>query len=70
VRRRLFRVGFTVGLALPPAPAAAQCALRGLAESPRIPGVPFEELAQRANDAWDADLTDDAVRLFRAALTS
>lgn len=66
--RRLVLVGLTLGLALPPAPAGAQCPLRGLAEAPRIPGVPFEELAQGANDAWNADRTDDAVRLLRAAV--
>jgi predicted Zn-dependent protease len=49
-------------------PARAQCSLTGLADSPRMPGVPFEELAQRAAEAWDASQTNEAVRFYRAGV--
>jgi len=58
-------------LALGPArtaPALAECAIRGLDEPAGIPGVPFDDLAQRAVEAWDADRTEEAVRHFRAAV--
>jgi predicted Zn-dependent protease len=51
-----------------PAPARPQCTLTGLADSPRMPGVPFEELEQRAAESWDAGRTDEAVRFYRAGV--
>ena len=33
-----------------------------------MPGVPFEELSRRADEAWEADRTADAVRFYRAGV--
>jgi tetratricopeptide (TPR) repeat protein len=54
-------------LSTPPT-ARRACALPGLAESPRIPGVPFGELERRANAAWNADRVADALRYYRAGV--
>jgi tetratricopeptide (TPR) repeat protein len=67
VRRSFLLLVVLAGLA-PGAPARAQCTLAGLDESPRMPGVPFEELSRRATEAWEADRTADAVRSYRAGV--
>jgi hypothetical protein len=67
VRSRLPVLGLLAGLALG-SRAGAQCALPGLDESPRIPGVPFDELTRRANETWEAKRTADAVRFYRAKI--
>ena len=36
--------------------------------SPRMPGVPFEELARLAREAWTAGQSEDALRFFRAGV--
>ena len=67
VARRLLPIALVACLAAA-APAAAQCTLSGLADSPRMPGVPFEELSRRADEAWQAGRTEDAVRFYRAGV--
>jgi tetratricopeptide (TPR) repeat protein len=37
-------------------------------DSPRIPGVPFEELERRAREAMASDQPDEALRYFRAGV--
>jgi predicted Zn-dependent protease len=49
-------------------PARGQCALAGPGDSPRIPGVPFEELSRRADEAWAAGREEEAVRFYRAGV--
>ena len=46
----------------------AQCALPGLEEPPRMPGVPFEELVRRADEASEAGQAVEAVRFYRAGV--
>ena len=65
---RLFLPIALVACLSPAAPAAAQCTLTGLADSPRMPGVPFEELSRHAEDAWNAGRTEEAVRFYRAGV--
>jgi len=67
VRPSLLPFVLLAGL-VPLAPAGAQCTLRGLDESPRMPGVAFEELSRRADEAWEGDRTEDAVRFYRAGV--
>jgi tetratricopeptide (TPR) repeat protein len=67
VARRLLPIALATCLA-PVGPAAAQCTLPGLADSPRMPGVPFEELSRQADESWQADRTEDAVRYYRAGV--
>jgi len=50
------------------APASAQCTLAGLDDSPRMPGVPFEELSRRADEAWEADRVEEAARFYRGGV--
>jgi tetratricopeptide (TPR) repeat protein len=50
------------------APPSGACSLRPSGESPRIPGVPFEELVQRADAADAAGRVEEAVRFYRGAL--
>jgi predicted Zn-dependent protease len=67
VKRLLPLVAFLALLASG-APARAQCALAGLDDSPRMPGVPFEELSRQADEAWEADRVEEAVRFYRAGV--
>ncbi len=67
VARRLLPI-VVVACLSPAASALAQCTLPGLADSPRMPGVPFEELSRQADDAWQTGRTEDAVRFYRAGV--
>ena len=67
VVRRLLPIALAASLSSA-APAAPQCTLPGLADSPRMPGVPFEELSRRAEEAWEAGRSDEAVRFYRAGV--
>jgi tetratricopeptide (TPR) repeat protein len=49
-------------------PGAGECSLPGLAEPAGLPGVPFEELQERADAAWDADRVAEALRFYRAGV--
>jgi predicted Zn-dependent protease len=55
-------------LAADPLVAPPGCDLPGLHESPRMPGVPFEELERRAASAWSADRVQDAFHFYRAGV--
>ena len=46
--------------------AAAQIAT--VPDSPRMPGVPFDELARRASEAWKEGRLEDALRFYRAGV--
>jgi predicted Zn-dependent protease len=67
VARRLLPIALVASLSSA-APAAAQCTLPGLADPPRMPGVPFEELSRRAAEAWEAARSEEAVRFYRAGV--
>ena len=67
VGRRLLPIALVASLSSA-APAAPQCTLPGLADSPRMPGVPFEELSRRAEEASEAGRSDEAVRFYRAGV--
>jgi predicted Zn-dependent protease len=65
--RRLLPLALVGGL-ISAAPAVAQCTLPSLADSARMPGVPFEELSRRAEEAWDAGHPEEAVPFYRAGV--
>jgi len=67
VSRRLLPIALVACLSSA-APGAAQCTLPGLADPPRMPGVPFEDLSLRATEAWEAGRGEEAVRYFRAGV--
>ena len=67
VARRLLPIALAASLSSA-APAAPQCTLPGLVDPPRMPGVPFEELSRRAEEAWQAGRSDEAVRFYRAGV--
>jgi tetratricopeptide (TPR) repeat protein len=67
VSRRLLPIALVACLSSA-APGAAQCTLPGLADPPRMPGVPFEDLSLRATEAWEAGRAEEAVRYFRAGV--
>lgn len=48
--------------------AHAQAPRPDAAEAPRAPGVPFEVVSRRAEEAWAAGRPDEALRLFQAGL--
>lgn len=50
------------------ATARAQCRLPQPTESPHLPGVAFDELAERASEAETAGRAEEAVRFYRAAV--
>jgi predicted Zn-dependent protease len=71
-RRRLAALlGLLCCAALTPGDAPAQEAARAeTSDSPRIPGVSFEELSRRAQEEWDAGPShaETALRFFRAGV--
>jgi tetratricopeptide (TPR) repeat protein len=65
---RLLRIAALLAAGLAATPARGQCRLPLPAESPHLPGVPFDVLAERAAAAAEGGRAEEAVRFYRAAV--
>ena len=53
---------------LAPQGAPSTCALPGMGEPARMPGVSLEELERRGDAAWDGARLPEALRFYRAGV--